>query len=298
MTSQLSSPFRNLPVTAHHDIYDAISPELYFSSTSTAFRNKIVLVIGASKGIGLSIATFYARAGAKLAIVSRSQDTLDEAKARIVSDISGTEVLAVAADVVDTKAIEGVVGKVIEKYGKLDIVIANSGITGPWTKSFPENDPINDWWKVLEVNLRGVYNVAHYVFPHLVKTNGFFIAMSSMVPQRGLPFASAYAASKVALNRFIEYAAVEHPTVKSLAFHPGTIQTEGSLASGQEALKQYMIDTIQLPAAAILKLTDGSGRFDWLSGRFISANWDLEEIERDHKDEIIKNGLLLTRFIA
>ncbi|KAE9395825.1 NAD(P)-binding protein [Gymnopus androsaceus JB14] len=262
----------DLPVTARHDVYEAISPDPYFygsSSDSSRFRGKIILVVGASKGIGYTIASFYAR--------SRSD--------------------ALAADSADTKAIEQVVDKVVTKYGRLDIVVASSGVSSPWTKRFSEQDPDNDWWKALEVNLRGTYNVAHFALPHLAKTRGYFIAISSRASQVNRPFASAYAVSKVAINRFIEYAAIEHPQVKCFSFHPGTIKTEGSLGL-KSGLDSIMVDTLQLPAATILKLTDGSGRFDWLSGRFVSANWDLDEVERDWKKDIVKKDLLKTRFVV
>ncbi|KAE9383819.1 NAD-P-binding protein [Gymnopus androsaceus JB14] len=274
---------KDLPVTDRHDVYEAISPEPYFSDS--AFRGKIVVVVGASKGIGYSIASFYARAGATLVIVSRSQKTLNEARDRIVSESRTSDVLALAADTVDTKAIEEVIGKVVEKYGRLDVVVANSGGSSPWTKRFSELDPYNDWWKIMEVNLRGAYNVAHYALPHLTKSKGYFIAVSSTAAQINIPFASAYAVSK------------NIPRLNLSSLHPGSIKTEGSLGleSGMESM---MIDTVQLPAATALKLTDGSGRFDWLSGRFVSANWDLEEVERDWKKDTVNKDFLKTRFVV
>ncbi|KAE9390876.1 NAD-P-binding protein [Gymnopus androsaceus JB14] len=311
----MSFEIKDLPVTvARHDVYEAISPEPYFSGSS--FRGKIVVVVGASKGIGYSIASFYARAGATVVIVSRSQKTLDEARDRIVSESrTSSDVLALAADTADTKAIEEVIGKVVEKYGRLDVVVANSGVSSPWMKRFSEQDPYEDWWRVMEVNLRGAYNVAHYVLPHLTKSKGYFIAVTGMAAQINIPFASAYTVSKVALNRFIEYAAIgkscsyycyslesdasnhtEHPEVKSFSLHPGAIKTEGSLGL-ESGMESFLIDTLQLPAATALKLTDGSGRFDWLSGRFVSANWDLEEVERDWKKDIVNKDFLKTRFI-
>ncbi|GAW06794.1 hypothetical protein LENED_008743 [Lentinula edodes] len=280
---KMSSPqSRNLSVTARHDVYPAISPETYFSGSSEAFRSKVVLVFGASKGVGLSISSFYTRAGAKLAMISRSEKALAVAKDQVISEAGSLkpDVLTVAADVADTKAVEEAVRQVIEAYGRLDIVIANAGISSPWTKPFVENDPYSDWWRTLEVNLRGTYNVAHYTLPHLDKTSGSFVAITSAASQVNARFASAYAVSKTALNRFVEYVAIEHPTVKSFSMHPGTIKTDS------------------LPAATVLRLTDGSGRFDWLSGKFVSANWDLEEFERDWKEDIMNKGLLITRILV
>ncbi|KAJ3855990.1 NAD-P-binding protein [Lentinula lateritia] len=293
----MSSPqSRNLSVTVRHDIYPAISPETYFSGSSEAFRSKVVLVFGASKGIGLSISSFYTRAGAKLAMISRSEKALAVAKDQVISEAGSfkPDVLTVAADVADTKAVEEAVRQVIEAYGRLDIVIANAGISSPWTK---KNDPYSDWWRTLEVNIRGTYNVAHYTLPYLDKTNGSFVAITSTASQVNAQFASAYAVSKTALNRFVEYVAIEHPTVKSFSMHPGTIKTD-SVITAIPYWERIAIDTLQLPAATVLRLTDGSGRFDWLSGKFVSANWDLEELERDWKEDIMNKGLLITRILV
>ncbi|KAJ3995569.1 NAD-P-binding protein [Lentinula boryana] len=293
---------RNLPVTDRHDVYDAISPEIYFSGST--FRDKVVLVAGASKGIGYSISSFYARAGATVVIVSRYQNTLDEAKDRILSELGASkpsaEVFALAADVTDPKAIAGVVAKCVEKYGRLDVAVANAAIGGSWDRRFTEGDPYEDWWKVMEVNLRGPYNVAHYALPQLEKTGGSFVAVSSLACQASLPFASAYSVSKSALNRLIEYTALEYPLVKSFAIHPGRIITKAPnpRAGPPPKWEPPAVDTLELPAATLLKLTDGSGRFDFLSGRFLSANWDLEEVGREWKNDILEKDLLVTRFIV
>ncbi|KAJ3754780.1 NAD-P-binding protein [Lentinula raphanica] len=291
---------RNLSVTSRHDVYDAISPEPYFSGAlSSTYRDKVVLVAGASKGIGYSIALFYARAGATVVIVSRFQDTLDEAKSRILVSSPSAEVLALAADVTDPKAIQAVVAESMEKYGHLDVAIANAAIGGSWDRRFTDGDPYEDWWKVLEVNLRGPYNVAHYALPYLEKSGGSFVAVSSLACQASLPFASAYSVSKSALNRLVEYTAMEYPRVKSFTIHPGRIVTKAPKprAGPPPKWEPPAADTLELPAATLLKLTDGSGRFDFLSGRFLSANWDLEEVERDWKNEIVEKDMLLTRLV-
>ncbi|KAJ3818526.1 NAD-P-binding protein [Lentinula raphanica] len=265
-------------------VYDAISPEPYFSGAlSSTYRDKVVLVAGASKGIGYSIALFYARAGATVVIVSRFQDTLDEAK----SDCSpSAEVLALAADVTDPKAIQAVVAESMEKYGHLDVAIANAAIGGSWDQRFTDGDPYEDWWRV-------------YALPYLEKTGGSFVAVSSLACQASLPFASAYSVSKSALNRLVEYTAMEYPRVKSFTIHPGRIVTKAPKprAGPPPKWEPPAADTLELPAATLLKLTDGSGKFDFLSGRFLSANWDLEEVERDWKNEIVEKDMLLTRLV-
>lgn len=98
----------------------------------------MVVVIGASKGIGYTVASFYARAGATLVISARSQKTLDEAREGILSELGSSSgpsnVLAVAADISDTKAIGELIEMVIEKYGRLDVVVSNAGIGIPFAE--------------------------------------------------------------------------------------------------------------------------------------------------------------------
>lgn len=97
-----------------------------------------MVVIGASKGIGYTVASFYARAGATLVISARSEKTLNEAREEILSEIGSSSgpssVLALAVDISDTKAVEELIKKVIEKYGRLDVVVSNAGIGIPFAE--------------------------------------------------------------------------------------------------------------------------------------------------------------------
>ncbi|KAF5360050.1 hypothetical protein D9758_007601 [Tetrapyrgos nigripes] len=276
----------DLDVTARHDIYPAIDPEPHFSKKT--YSGKVVLITGASKGIGESIATFYAKAGAKLVIAARTQTTLDGVQKAIGGS---TEVLAVPTDVTDTKAVENLIKSTISKFGRLDIVVANAGKADPWDKPFTEKDP-NEWWKTIEVNIRGVYNVAHYAIPHLEKTSGYFITISSGAAHMCIPFASAYCVSKHATLRLNEFIAQEHPTVKAINVHPGSIKTDTAMLN--PAWVPYMIDTLQLPAGTLLALT--SGKYDWFHNTFVSSNWDLAEVEAKYKDKITAGNFLVSKF--
>lgn len=141
---------------------------------------------GASRGIGSEIALYYARAGASLALLSRTQAVLDKTKAHILEAAPKAQITTFVADVVDTQAIKAAVDGTVKTFGKIDIVVANAGKADPWKKrmftscstscgvmtyiicffspAFTEYDPDN-WWKTVEVNVRGVYNVAQYVYP-------------------------------------------------------------------------------------------------------------------------------------
>ena len=111
-------------------IYPTIDPEPHFSVQT--YRGKVVLITGASRGIGAEIALTYARAGASVAILARWKHTLDERAAKIRSSVPGAQVLVVPADVRDVQAVDAAVRATLARFEKIDIVIANAGtVTGP-----------------------------------------------------------------------------------------------------------------------------------------------------------------------
>jgi len=97
--------------------------------------NKVVLITGASRGIGQETAITYAKAGANVTIVGRSQETLDKTAAAIHAAVSGAEVLAVTADVRDPKATEAVVQATLKRFGRLDVLISNAGALSGFEQS-------------------------------------------------------------------------------------------------------------------------------------------------------------------
>jgi NAD(P)-dependent dehydrogenase (short-subunit alcohol dehydrogenase family) len=116
---------------AHADffnsVYPLIDPKAHWKSKT--FKDKVVLITGASRGIGLTTAIFYARAGARLVLVSRKLQTLEESKAAIIKEQPDAQVLLVPADVVDPNGAVTAVHKTVEVYGRLDILVANAGFT-------------------------------------------------------------------------------------------------------------------------------------------------------------------------
>lgn len=144
--------------------------------------------------------------------------------------------------------------------------------------------------------------------PHLDQTKGYLIIISSGAAQFRIPLASDYCVSKHAVVRFNEFVAMgkqprhsplsrltpssaEHPDVKSFAVHPGSIKTDTSM--NNPAWEPYMIDSPRLPAATALRLT--SGKDNYLSGRFVSCNWDLDEVEKNYKVKIVEDSALVSR---
>ena len=152
-----------------------IDPKVHYDAQT--FADKVVIITGASKGIGAQISLQYACAGASLMLVARTQAALDASKDAIFRERPSAQVLTFPTDVRDVKKAEEVVAATVAHFGRLDIVVANAAIVrtmdkralGPLVliatlvadlslpQAFASKDP-NGWWDVLEVNIRGPYN--------------------------------------------------------------------------------------------------------------------------------------------
>ena len=174
-----------LTSTPPPSVYSTIDPEPLYAAQS--FSGKVVLVTGASRGIGRETALHYARAGASVAIVARTEDALGETRDTIVAAVPGADVLVIVADVRDVESVRGAVESVLRHFGKLDILIANAGAITLFTPRedhppstiptfcLPRDSPRfnlvlnkkdpNAWWNTFEVNIRGVFNSVRYLLP-------------------------------------------------------------------------------------------------------------------------------------
>ncbi|KAI9447708.1 NAD-P-binding protein [Lactarius indigo] len=280
-----------LPVTNRHDVYSAIDPKGAFANQT--YRGKVVLITGASRGIGQETAITYAMAGANVTIAGRSQETLDKTAAMIHAAVSGAQVLAVPTDVRDPKATEAAVQATLERFGRLDILISNAGAAGNLNQKLGDKDP-DRWWNTFEVNVRGTFNTVRASLSALEKTSGRIVVVSSSAAQIRIPHASDYSTSKHALNRLVEFIALEYPKLTVFALHPGGIKTQLAIDTGiRSSGGHFPLSTLQLPAATMLYLT--SGRIDWLNGKYLAATWDIAEIERDWKEKIQAGNVLISK---
>jgi NAD(P)-dependent dehydrogenase (short-subunit alcohol dehydrogenase family) len=276
--------------TYRKDIYDLIDPKQFYDSQ--AFLGKVVFITGASRGIGAATALQYARAGASLALASRQQATLDNIKSDILLAVPTARVLTFPADVTHTRDVERAISATVAEFGQLDIVIANAGKAGAWTEPLASKDP-DEWWSVVETGLRGVFNTLYFSIPHLVKSKGSAVAVTSRAAQVRLPFASDYCVAKHALGRLVEHIQLEYPDIKIFNLHPGSPPTEMGLGTNHPIASAPPTDSVELAGATMLYLT--AGKADWLVGRYASANWDLEEAESIWKEKVIKSDALVSK---
>ena len=298
--SSIQSQFPDL--TARHDVYEAIDPATTLAGSAAG---KVVFIAGASRGIGQATAVAFARAGAKaIYLTARSEAALQETLAKVRAANPATDCAIRVCDVTSPEEVAAAVADCVARFGGIDVADANAGYLGPWVK-IGESDPEGWWWN-WEVNMRGAYHVARFTLPHLIqsaakweaegRSGGHLILLSSIGAQFVMPGASDYQTAKHGINRLCEFVQVDHGAdgIKCFAIHPGGVATELGLAM-PEAMHQHLVDTPELAAAFVVWL--GSGRADWASGRYLSATWDVGDLEA-MRDSILEDDLLVNRLRA
>jgi short-subunit dehydrogenase len=163
------------------------------------FHDKTVVITGASSGLGAVLAEAFADQGANLALFSRSEDRLEEIGARCRE--RGARCLAVAGDVARAEDCERLVDRTVSEYGGVDYLVANAGV-GMWTR-FEEVEDLEIFRKLMDTNYLGVVHSVFYALPHLKKSKGMIVAISSIQGKIGVPLHTGYGASKHAVQGFL-----------------------------------------------------------------------------------------------
>lgn len=260
------------------------------SPINSELSGQVAVVTGGGRGIGRAIAATLSEAGMTTAVLARSASEIAETARGI--EQAGGRARPFAADVTDAAAVGRAFQEIERSLGSVVVLVNNAAIPGP-IGPFWETDA-DQWWRTLDVNLRGGMLCARAVLPGMIsRRKGRIINIASSA----LPVAyfSSYATSKAALVRFTETIAAEVKPhrISMFAVGPGTVRTpmaEHSLRSpdGQRWLpwfKRIFDQGLDVPAerSARLVLELASGRADSLSGRFISIRDDLDSLLRNAK---------------
>ncbi|KAJ8109609.1 hypothetical protein OPT61_g7333 [Boeremia exigua] len=276
-----------------NDIYPAIDVS---KSANLKQPGKVVLITGAGRGLGRSMAIQYALANVSAIILSaRTGSELDEVEERVKEANSNVQVKKAILSVTDGPAIKDLTQQVGQDFGRLDILINNAGMNHRW-EPVGETDPAG-YWQVLEVNVQGPLLLTHAFLPLLVKTaeahstHVNIINLTSIGAHAVVPGGSAYTISKLALQRLSEFVGLEYggKGVNVVGIHPGGVETK--LAQVVKEIKDFMIDTPELCGGFVVWLS--SQDRDWLNGRYLSATWDVEALER-MKEDIVNGDKLKT----
>jgi len=268
-------------------------------SNSHSLEGRVVLVTGGGRGIGREIALTMAAAGARVAVIARSADQINETAEMIRK--AGGRAEAFTADVTKSEAIESAVQAIEKSLGPVDVLVNNAGTVKPFGPLWSAD--LKEWWTGVETNLLGPTVCSRAVLHGMVERGrGWIINVSSGAGTMGTPFYSSYGVSKTALIRLTECLALEARPhgISVFAISPGTVRTEMteySLNSPQGRkwlpwFQRLFEEGIDVPAsrAAQLVLTLASGRADALSGRFISIFDDVEMLIA-HAAEIEQQNL-------
>ncbi|CCM02712.1 uncharacterized protein FIBRA_04818 [Fibroporia radiculosa] len=277
--------------TLHNDTYSTINPAY------ADLAGKVALVTGASKGIGRATALALAQAGVSgLVLLARSDTSIVKAECEAVQR-SGKPltVITAAADVSNTTDIAGAVALVQSVFGRLDIVVNNAGCLETY-HLVADSDP-DEWWSIWNVNIRGVYEVTRACIPLLLECDGdkTIINITSRVAHVTGSHLSAYMTTKLALLRFTELVMAEYAGKGLLVYavHPGSIPTDIQATMPQK-YRHVLVDTLELASHTIVWLL--RERREWLGGRYISCQWDVDGLLAK-REEIVEGDKLKIKMV-
>lgn len=204
---------------------------------------KVILITGASSGIGKELARILAKDGAKLFLGARREDKLKNIVAEIRQNngIADYQIL----DVTDIESVRKFTDKAINLYGKIDVLINNAGVM---LLSNVRESLIEDWYKMINVNLVGVLNMTSAILPHMKKQyNGHIINIGSTASYRVSPGSSIYSATKYAVRAFSDGLRKEETNngIKVTLIAPGPVKTELTNHIPNQEIKEHLTEYVK-----------------------------------------------------
>ena len=207
---------------------------------------KVVVITGASRGIGAAAVQVFAQAGAKVAMLARSGDAVRVTAARL-----GANAMALPCDVADTGAVAGAIDAVMKHWGRVDVLINNAGAIAPIARIADAN--AEDWGRAVDINLKGVFYGMRSVIPIMrAQRSGTILTVSSGAAHTPLEGWSAYCASKAGAAMLTRAAHLEEAAygLRIMGLSPGTVATDMQVAikaSGVNPVSQ-LDPSVHIPA--------------------------------------------------
>lgn len=219
-------------------------------------QGKVALVTGAGSGLGRAAALRLAESGARVAVLDRDEEEAGDVSAAI--EAAGGAALPLTADIADARAVEQAVTRVLDAWGRLDVVFANAGINGVWAP-LDELQP-EEWRETIDINLSGTFYTIKYAAPALQRQGGSVIVTSSVNGTRTFSNsgATAYSVSKagqVALAKMLALELAKHK-VRVNVICPGAIETNIDDNTEQRHVEEAR-EPAEYPEGSI-PLTDGA----------------------------------------
>jgi NAD(P)-dependent dehydrogenase (short-subunit alcohol dehydrogenase family) len=188
-----------------------------------SLAGKVVMVTGSTSGIGHAVAVRFAAAGARLVALGRDQPALSQVKSEI--ERAGADALTIATDVTNESEVRHALEEAIDKFARLDVLVNAAGHISTGTI---EDTSLTAWDAMMNVNLRAVFHLMQMATPHLIKSKGNIVNVSSVTGLRSFPGVLAYCVSKAAVDQLTRCSALELAPkgVRVNAVNPGVVVTE------------------------------------------------------------------------
>ncbi len=267
-------------------------------------NGKVVVITGASSGIGRALAIEYAKRGASLSLAARRIDRLEELKASLVN----TQILVTRTDVTSEHACKELIQMTIQYFGKIDVLINNAGLS---MRALFEDIDLASFKQVMDVNFYGTVYCTKYALPHLINSKGSLVGIISVAGHVGLPARSAYSASKFAVRGFLDTIRLEnlytglHVLVAAPGFTASEIRKSALTANGQpqggtprkedkmmraEECAQLVINAIEKRERSLV-LTFKEGKLSVFLGKFFPVLLDrltFSHMSKEHDSPLKK----------
>jgi NAD(P)-dependent dehydrogenase (short-subunit alcohol dehydrogenase family) len=251
-------------------------------------QGSVALITGGSRGIGRAVATRLHAEGMNVVVTARSAESLRE-----VADLDGAgtggRVVALSGDVTDPAAVDAVVRTAQETFGGIDLLVNNAGTTEAGNVPLWDADP-QEWWRVLETNLRGPMLFSRAVVPAMVtRGHGRIININSTRSVRAEATQTAYGISKCAVSMLTQslWAGLAGTGVCVFDYSPGRVWTQ--MTEGLYATEPAKGAWTPMEKAVEGLVAVAEGGLDELAGRFIHANDDLQQL-RERAREVERGG--------
>ncbi len=188
-------------------------------------KDSVIIITGASSGIGEATASRLAAKGAKVVLTARREERLNELRDKITSE--GGKALVVPADVTKKSDVENIINKTLDTYGTIDVLVNNAGLM---PLSYVDKLKTDEWEKMVDVNIKGVLNGVAAVLPTLIeKKGGHIINISSSAAHKYFPGGAVYCSTKAAIKMFCEGLRQELAPeygINVTSIEPGAVDTE------------------------------------------------------------------------
>jgi NAD(P)-dependent dehydrogenase (short-subunit alcohol dehydrogenase family) len=222
---------------------------------NATLKDKVVLITGASQGLGRALALAFAGEGARVVVNARSEGSIGPVAGEI--ERAGAEVLAVAADVSRAEDVERLVRETVARFGRIDVLVNNAGLLGPRVGigEYPEDE----WRTVIDANLTGPFLVSKAAIPHMPE-GGSIINVVSGVSVEGRAEWGAYSVSKFGIEGLTQILAaeLEELGVRANAVDPGGMRTDMRAAAYPEEDPQTRITPEENTAVFVYLASDES----------------------------------------